>query len=125
LAFQEHTDQARPPGGVLPAQRYGRLDNRLRLLRRHGAAPVIGGDHTGFSLLAEAMDQPPDGARGEAEDLGDGGTILAILIAPPDGVTNGHGKRARHVSSSMRGLELASFLEVYACPNRGQTSCRH
>jgi hypothetical protein len=104
LAFQEHTDQARPPTGVLPAQSYGRLDNRLRLLRRPGAAPVIRGDHTGLSLLVKAMDQPPDGARGKAEDLGDGGTILAILIAPPDGVTNGHGKGARHVSSSMRGL---------------------
>jgi hypothetical protein len=89
---------------VLPAQGYGRLDNRLRLLRRSGTAPVIGVDHTGLSLLVEAMDQPPDSARAEAEDLGDGGTILAVLIAPPDGLTNRHGKGARHVSSSMRGL---------------------
>jgi hypothetical protein len=121
---QDHTDQARSPARVLPAQAYGCLNNPLRRLGSPRAATVIGRAHTGLSLLAEAVDQLPDGAWAEAEDLSDGGTILAVLIAPPDGVTNGHGKGTRHRSSSMRGLWLAAFPVVYPCPDRGKTSCR-
>jgi hypothetical protein len=36
----------------------------------------------------------------EAEDLGGGEVILAVLVASPDGLAHGHGRRTRHGDTS-------------------------
>jgi hypothetical protein len=90
-AAQHHADQARSPCGMLAAKPYGGLHDRHRRLRCRGPATVIGGDQGGLAFLTEPANQAADGARGEAEGLSDGGAILAVLRAAPDGLAHGTG----------------------------------
>jgi hypothetical protein len=99
-AVQDHANQAGSPKRVLAAQGQGRLHDRLRWLGGRGPAVVIVGEHGGLALMAETVDQPSDGARGQSQGLGDGGAILAVLVAPPDGQAHGYGEGTRHGPSS-------------------------
>ena len=64
---------------------------------------VRGGDPSVLTVLPEAAEQLPDSPRSEAEDLGGGEAILAVLVASPDGLAHGHGKRTRQRISSLKG----------------------
>src|SRR5262245_14978183 len=97
------------------------------------SASVVGRVQCGRARLAEAADQPSDGARLDVEGRGDGGAILAGLKALPDGLTYWHRKGARHGSGSRRGLARGTGLQCTTSPTqrtnfvsqfRGPTSCR-
>src|SRR4051794_37079544 len=100
LAAQQHADQAGPPGWVRAAEVHGGVRDRLGTRRGGGAAPVVVGGNRGLSLLTEAVEQLPDGARRESQRVGDGGTILPFLEAPPDRLTHRDGGGTRHGPSS-------------------------
>jgi hypothetical protein len=101
LAPEHHADQARAPRRVLAAQAEGRRDDGRRRLRRRGTAVVIGGPDSGLAPASEAEDQRAHGAGGDAESPGDGRTILAVLMTPPDGSTHGHREGAGHGRTSL------------------------
>ena len=121
---QHHADQARSPTRMLPAQGQGRLHGRLRALRCRGPAAVITGDHGRLALLPEAVDQPPDGARGEPKGSGDGGSILAVRVTPPKSQVQGHGDGTRHGSCSGGDAVRRTRPACIHVPSCGQTSCR-
>jgi hypothetical protein len=87
---------------MLPTQVQGGLHEGFGGLGRRRPALVVGRAQEGRFTTTEAAQQMPDGARRQAEGSGDGGAILAILVAPPDGLAHGHGKGARHGPFSIK-----------------------
>ena len=55
-----------------------------------------------MALLTEVLHQGADGAWGEAQGHGDGGAILTVAEAPPDGLAYGYRDGTRHGMSSDR-----------------------
>jgi hypothetical protein len=102
LASQHHADQTRTPAWVGAAQVQSRLHEGFRRFRCRGPTTAIGGHHRGLSLLTEALNQRADGAWGEAQCHGDGGAILTVVEAPPDGLAYGYRDGTRHGMSSDR-----------------------
>ena len=86
LVAQHHADQSGPPGRMLPPQVEGGSDERIGGLGCRRPAPVIRRGQGGRIAVTEAVEQAADRARGQVEGAGDGGAILAILIATPDGL---------------------------------------
>jgi hypothetical protein len=91
-----HANQLGAPGRMLPPPTQDRLDEGLGGLGRGRPTPVIGGEQGVGIAVTEAVQQMPDGARHQTQGRGDGGTVLAILVAPPDGLAQGYGEGARH-----------------------------
>ncbi len=102
LASQHHADQTGTPTGVGAAQVQSRLHKGFRRLRCRGPTTVIGGHHRGFSFPTEALNQRADGAWGEAQGHGDGGAVLTVAEAPPDGLADGYRNGTSHGMSSDR-----------------------
>jgi hypothetical protein len=96
LAAQHQVDQTGPPGRMLAAQAEGGLHERFGGLGCGRPASVVGRVHRGWACLAEAGDQPSDGARLQVEGRSDGRAILAGLKALPDGLPNWHRQGTRH-----------------------------
>ena len=101
LRAQHHADQSRAPTRVFAAEAQDRLDERLGGPRRAGPAVVVRGVQGGSALAAEPLDQTANGARIEGPSSGDGGDVLVVAGAFPDGFADGNGKRARHGRSSV------------------------
>jgi hypothetical protein len=93
---EHHADQACSPTRVRAAAVQGRLHEGLRRFRCRGPTTAIGGHHGGLPLLTEASNQRADSARGEAECPSDGGAILTIAEALPNGLTYGYRGGTRH-----------------------------
>jgi hypothetical protein len=130
---QPHADQARPPGRVLAAQIQGRLHKPIGGLGRGRPAAVVGGGQEGRVATTEAVEQMPDRARRQVEGTGDGGAILAGLVAPPDGLAQGRGEWARHGPFSIKDAGQATGPQCIPVPIarqnfvsqfRGETLCR-
>jgi hypothetical protein len=68
------------------------LQERFGRLGRRRPAPVVGGNQQGRITTAATAQEMPDGARDQTEGLGDGGAILALLVAPPDGLAHRQGE---------------------------------
>src|SRR2546428_11051462 len=101
---------------MLPAEALGGLHEEFCGLGRHRSAPVVGGKLNGLTVLPNALEQMSDGSRCEAEGLGDGGAILAGLVAPPDGLAHGHRERTRHGRSSIEGLASRTLPQCMVVP---------
>jgi hypothetical protein len=94
--MHHHADQAGPPGRMLAPQAQGGLHQGFGGLGCGRSATVVGRKQGLRIATTETTQEMPDGARQQAEGVGDGGAILAILVAPPDGLAQGHGEWARH-----------------------------
>jgi len=100
LAAQHHAEQARTPTGVGAAQVQDCLHEGVGWSRGRGPTTAIGRQHRVWSLLPEALNQGADGARGQAQGHGDGGAILTVAEALPDGLAYGYRDGTRHGMSS-------------------------
>jgi hypothetical protein len=101
LMAQHHADQSRAPSRMRAAEVQDRLDERLGGRVRVGPTAVIGGIQGGLAPLPQPRDQTTNRTRIEGEFGGDGGRILIVADATPDGLTDGDRKRARHGTSSL------------------------
>jgi hypothetical protein len=115
LMVQHHADQAGPPGRMLAAQAEGGLHERFGEPGCRRSASVVGRGQGVRVATTEAVQEMPDGARLQAEDLGDGGAILAILVASPDGLAHRHGKWTRHGPFSIK--DAGRGIGPSVCPS--------
>jgi hypothetical protein len=95
-AVQHHLDQSGSPGRMFPPQAHGGLHQGFGGLGCRRSTRVVRRVQGIRTTTTEAVEQIPDGARRQAKGLGDGGAILAVLVAPPDGLAQWHGDGARH-----------------------------
>jgi hypothetical protein len=102
----------------------GGLHQRIGGPGRRRPAPVVRGGQGGRVLTTEAVEQVAVRARGKVEGRGDGGAILAILVATPDGLAYGQGDRAWHGLFSIEGMGRGTGPHCTAIEPRGKTSCR-
>jgi hypothetical protein len=109
------------------------LHKRFGGLGRCRTAPVVGRNQQGRITTAATVQEMPDGARGQTEGLGDGGAILALLVAPPDGLAQRHGDWARHGPFSIEDVDRGIGPQCMSVPTlrqnfvsqfHGKTSCR-
>jgi hypothetical protein len=133
LVAEHHADQAGPPSGMVATQVNNGLDERFGGLGRRGAAPVVGGNQHGRITTTATAQEMPDGTRNQTEGLGDGGAILALLVAPPDGLAHRQGDRARHGPFSREDADRGIGPQCISVPTprqnfvsqfHGKTSCR-
>jgi hypothetical protein len=83
---QHQLDQSGSPCRMFPPQAHGGLYQGFGGLGCRCSTLVVGRVQGIWPPTTEAGEQIPDGARCEAQGLGDGGAILAVLVAPPDGL---------------------------------------
>ena len=100
LPPEQDTDQAGPPGGVLAAERDGLVIQLLGSVGAGAGAVVVSRSQHGCRLLPPAAQQLADGARRQAEGLGDEGGRLATAVAAQDGLAHGQWNRCWHGKSS-------------------------
>jgi hypothetical protein len=102
-------------------------------LGRRRPTPVVGRAQEDRITTAATAQQMPDGARCQTEGLGDGGAILAILVAPPDRLAHGQGQWARHGPFSIEDagrsigpqcIPVPTLRQNFVSQFRGKTSCR-
>jgi hypothetical protein len=99
VAFEEDADQPASPGGVLPAQGEGFVTQGVVALGAGATAAPVGGRERVWPLVVEAPEETADGARVQAEFLGDGGSGLLALLALPEGLAQRYGEGRRHGDS--------------------------
>jgi hypothetical protein len=101
VAPQEHPDQTRTPGRVVPAK-LQRFAQELANGKRLGIVTAqVSGSNALLAVVAQASDQVTDGAGDEAERLGDGGAALPLLDTLLDDETEGYRDGMWHEQASL------------------------
>jgi hypothetical protein len=99
VGFEElHSDELRPPGGVVAAE----VDGGLHIVGRHDlvARAAVPRRHARGTVAPESLEQAIDRRAGNPEPLGDLTGIPSLLPEPEDDLTDRDWDGARHGRTS-------------------------
>ena len=96
---KHHPDQSRAPSGMLFSERDGLLDGFRWRRQRFASAIGIVGLESIRSVLTQALQDVPHGARRQVQARGNGADILTSQRSLLDDLANRYGNSAWHVCS--------------------------